>query len=541
MESINVKVLDEEEDDQSDPEIEDPVTPIVTDNNISQREVGSTDTPTVIDSSIEPAAKIQKNHPVDNIIGQVEEGRNTRKTARVDYRKMAGLFAEACLVSKIEPKDVKAALLDECWISAMQEELLQFKRNDVWELVPQPTDHNVIGTKCIFKNKSDEHANVIRNKARLVAQGYTQVEGVDFEETFAPVARLEAIRLLLALACLLKFKLYQMHVKTAFLNGFVQEEVYVEQPKGFIDSQYPEHVYKLKKAMYGLKQAPRAWYERLTIFLLKKGYVRGCVDNTLFIRKEVGKMMVTQIYVDDIVFGGVSDQLVKQFVQQMEGEFEMSMVGELKYFLGIQINQTKESIFITRSKYAKNLVKKFGLETASSKRTPLATHVKITKDEGGVSVDISKSRNWAGNFEDRKSTSGGCFFLGNNLVSWFSRKQNSISLSTAEAEYIAAGSACTQLLWMKQMLEEYGVNPGAMTLYCDNKSAICISKNPVEHSRTKHIDIRHHFIRDLVENKQVVLEYVATEKQLADIFTKGLDVSQFENLRLALGLCTFDK
>ncbi|GAA0149902.1 transmembrane signal receptor [Lithospermum erythrorhizon] len=320
--------------------------------------------------------------------------------------------------------------------------------------------------------------------------------------------------------------------------------------------------------------------------------------------------MFAQIYVDDIVFGGVSDQLVKQFVQQMEGEFEMSMIGELKYFLGIQINQTKESIFITQSKYAKNLVKRFGLETASSKRTPLATHVKITKDEGGVSVDVSKYRSmigsllyltasrpdishsvgicarfqadpkeihlnlvkriikyvhgtlnygllysfdtnkalvgysdadWAGNTEDRKSTSGGCFFLENNLVSWFSRKQNSVSLSTAEAEYIAAGSACTQLLWMKQMLEEYGVNPGVMTLYCDNKSAICISKNPVQHSRIKHIDIRHHFIRELVENKQVHLEHVVTEKQLVDIFTKGLDVNQFENLRLALGLCTIDK
>ncbi|GAA0167278.1 transmembrane signal receptor [Lithospermum erythrorhizon] len=168
------------------------------------------------------------------------------------------------------------------------------------------------------------------------------------------------------------------------------------QPKGFIYSQYPEHVYKLKKALYGLKQAPRTWYERLTIFILKKGYVRGSVDSTLFIKREAGKIMVAQIYVDNIVFGGVSEQLVKQFVQQMEGEFEMSMVGELKYFLGIQINQTKESIFITQSKYGKNLVKRFGLETASSKRTPLATHVKITKDEGGVSVDVSKYQSMIG-------------------------------------------------------------------------------------------------------------------------------------------------
>jgi hypothetical protein len=145
---------------------------------------------------------------------------------------------------------------------------------------------------------------------------------------------------------------------------------------------------------------------------------------------------------------------------------------------------------------------------------------------------------WAGNVEDRKSTSGGCFFVGNNLVSWFSKKQNSVSLSTAEAEYIAAGSSSTQLLWMKQMLEEYGVNPGVMTLYCDNLSAISISKNPVQHSRTKHIDIRHHFIRELVEDGIINLEHVSSEKQLADIFTKGLDVNQFEYLRNSLGLCS---
>ncbi|GAA0153068.1 transmembrane signal receptor [Lithospermum erythrorhizon] len=523
---------------------------------------------------------------------------------------MAGLLAETCFLSKIEPKYVKTALQDENWINAMQEELFQFERNEVWELVSRPKDHNVIGTKWIFKNKSDENGNIVRNKARLVAQGYTQVEGIDLEETFAPVARMEAIRLLLALACLLKFKLYQMDVKTAFLNGIVHEKVYVEQPKGFEDLTKGDQVYKLKKTLYGLKQAPRAWYERLTIYLLKNGYIRGGVDSTLFIKRDRNQLMVAQIYVDDIVFGGVSSQLVKQFIQQMEAEFEMSMVGELKFFLGIQISQMKDRIFISQSKYAKNIVHKFSLVNAKPKRTPMATHVKITKDENGKEVDISNYRSmigsllyltasrpdiahsvgvcarfqaapkeshlnlvkriikyvqgtlnhgllytfdtdnslvgycdtdWAGNAEDRKSTSGGCFFLGNNLVSWFSRKQNSVSLSTAEAEYIAAGSGCTQLIWMKQMVEEYGVNPGVMTLYCDNMSAISISKNPVQHSRTKHIDIRHHFIRELVENKVIQIEHMSTDKQIADIFTKGLDVNQFEYLRMTLGLCVIDK
>src|ERR1044072_4785480 len=176
------------------------------------------------------------------------------------------LIANACFISKVEPKNIKEALLDEYWINAMHKELGQFKRNEVWSLVPRPKGINVIGTKWAFKNKSDEAGNVTRNKARLVAQGYTQVEGVDFDETFAPVARLESIRLLLGVACLLKFGLYQMDVKSAFLNGYLNEEVYVEHLKGFVDPNFPEYVYRLRKALYGLKQAPRAWYERLAEF-----------------------------------------------------------------------------------------------------------------------------------------------------------------------------------------------------------------------------------------------------------------------------------
>ncbi|CAJ2645128.1 unnamed protein product [Trifolium pratense] len=472
-----------------------------------------------------------------------------------------------------------------------------------------PDGINVIGTKWVYKNKTDENGDITRNKARLVAQGCTQIEGVDFDETFAPVARLESIRLLLAVACILKFKLYQMDVKSAFLNGYLNEEVYVEQPKGFVDPSFPNHVYKLRKALYGLKQAPRAWYERLTEFLVNHGYKKGGNDKTLFIREEKGKLMIAQIYVDDIVFGGMSRQMVEHFVHQMQSEFEMSLVGELTYFLGLQVKQMEDTIFISQEKYARNIVKKFGMEGGSHKRTPAPTHLKLTKDEKGIDVDQSLYRSmigsllyltasrpdimfavgvcaryqsepkmshltqvkrifkyvngtcgygilyshgndstlvgycdadWAGSADDRKSTSGACFFLGSNLVSWFSKKQNSVSLSTAEAEYIAAGSSCSQLLWMRQMLKEYSVEQDVMTLYCDNLSAINISKNPIQHSRTKHIDIRHHFIRELVEEKIVTLEHIASEEHLVDIFTKALDASQFEKLRGKLGICLFE-
>jgi hypothetical protein len=204
----------------------------------------------------------------------------------------------------------------------MHDELHQFTRNDFWTLVPSPSDHNIIGTKWIFKNKSYEHGTMIRNKARLVGQGYTQIDGVDFDETFAPVSRLESIRILLSISCHLGFKLYQMDVNSAFMNGILQEEVYV---------------YKLKKALYGLKQAPRAWYERFTTYLLEKGFTRGQVDQSLFIRNQGNHKLIAQIYVDEIIFGAILDSQAHEFAEEMKQEFEMSMIGELTYFMGMEV------------------------------------------------------------------------------------------------------------------------------------------------------------------------------------------------------------
>jgi len=219
----------------------------------------------------------------------------------------------------------------------MHKELENFERNQVWVLVPPPPECHPIGTKWVYKNKQSEDGVVVRNKARLVAQGFSQKEGVDFEETFAPVARIEAIRILLAFAASKGFKLYQMDVKSAFLNGYIEEEVYVKQPPGFENPKYPNHVYKLHKALYGLKQAPRAWYERLKSFLLAKGFEMGSVDKTLFLLKHGTNMLLVQIYVDDIIFGGSSHGLVAKFSEMMSREFKISMMGELTFFLGLQI------------------------------------------------------------------------------------------------------------------------------------------------------------------------------------------------------------
>ena len=218
----------------------------------------------------------------------------------------------------------------------------------------------------------DENGIIIRNKARLVALGFNQQEGIDYEETFAPVARLDAIRMLLAFVCYKNFILYQMDVKSDFLNGFINKEVYVEQPLGFESFNLPNHVFKLKKAFYGLKQAPRAWYERLSKFLISNGFKIGKIDTTLFIKPKENDMIIVQIYVDDIIIGTTSVSLCEEFAKSMHIEFEMSMIGELNFFIGLQINQLNEGTFINQEKYVRDLLKKYNLEEVKTKNTPWA-------------------------------------------------------------------------------------------------------------------------------------------------------------------------
>ncbi|GJV34278.1 retrovirus-related pol polyprotein from transposon TNT 1-94 [Tanacetum coccineum] len=249
----------------------------------------------------------------------------------------------------------------------------------------------IIGTKWVFRNKLDKNGIVSLNKARLVAQGYNQQEGIDYDETYAPVARLESIMILLVYACALDFKLFQMGVKSAFPNGFINEEVYVAQPPRFIDFEKPDHVYKVKKALYGLKQAPKAWYDRLKAFLLKHEYKIGMVDNTLFTKKKSSNLIIVQIYVDDIIFGSTCQDMCDEFAKIMHNEFEMSMMGELNFFLGLQIKQMEDGIFFNQSKYIKEILKKFGLEESKPMKTPIPLlDTKLKKNEEWESVDSTK-------------------------------------------------------------------------------------------------------------------------------------------------------
>ncbi|KAK1679409.1 hypothetical protein QYE76_040257 [Lolium multiflorum] len=317
--------------------------------------------------------------------------------------------------AQVVPHDqvlVHEALVDPDWVIAMQEELECFTRNEVWSLVERPKDHriNVIGTKWVFKNKQDENGIVIRNKARLVAQGFAQIEGMDFEDTFAPVARLEAIRLLLAFASFHNFKLYQMDVKSAFLNGPLKETAYVAQPPGFEDPCRPNHVYLLHKALYGLKQAPRAWYEFLRDFLLQDGFCMGTVDSTLFTKRvKGGGLFICQIYVDDIIFGGTNPNHNKAFELLMTRKFEMSMMGELKFFLGFQVRQLAKGTFISQEKYVKDMLKKFDMTNASPMKTPMPVKGQLGSCDGEKDVDIKHL--WEDYYNSQECMKNGTFVM----------------------------------------------------------------------------------------------------------------------------------
>ncbi|GJW98140.1 retrovirus-related pol polyprotein from transposon TNT 1-94, partial [Tanacetum coccineum] len=373
----------------------------------------------------------------------------------------------------------KEALKEACWIEAMQEELNEFQRLEVWELVPRPDHVMIITLKWIFKVKLDELGGVLKNKARLVARGYRQEEGIDFEESFASIAQQEALRIFIAYAAYMNMIVYQIDVKTAFLNCILGEEVYAAQ----------------------------AWYDLLSSFLLSQKFSKGTVDPTLFTRKEGKDILLVQIYVDDIIFASTDPSLCEIFSEIVCSKFKMSMMGKISFFLGLQISQSPKGIFLNQSKYALKIIKKYGMETSDPVDTPMVEKSKLDADPEGKEVDpirylamIGSLMYLTANFADadhagcqdtKRSTSESMQLFGDRLVSWSSKKQKSTTISKC---------------------------------HC------------VEHSRSKHIDIRYHFIKEQVENEVVELYFVRTEYQLADIFTKALGRERLDFLINKLGM-----
>ncbi|GJU05599.1 putative ribonuclease H-like domain-containing protein [Tanacetum coccineum] len=484
--------------------------------------------------------RINKDHSLGNVIGDVQSGVKTRRMLNEQG------FLSTTYEGKTH-KDLHICLFA-CFLS--QEE-----------------------PKKVYKNKKDERGIAIRNKARLVAQGHTQEEGIDYDEVFAPVARIEAIRLFLAFASFKDFIVYRMDVKSAFLYGKINEEVYVCQPHEFEDLEFPDKVYKVEKALYGLHQAPKAWVK----------------DDTLLV----------QVYVDDIIFWSTRKEMCIDFEKITHKKFQMSSMGELTFFLGLQVTQKGDVIFISQDKYVDEILKKFGFTTVKIASTPMETSKPLLKDAEAEDVDVHLYRSMIGSliylttsrpdimftvcacarfqvspkdshlhavkrifrylkgqpklglwypkdspFDleaytdsdyasaslDRKSTIGGCQFLGRRLISWQCKKQTIVANSTTETEYVAAASCYGQVLWIQNQMLDYGYNFMNTKIFINNESTICIVKNPVFHSRTKHIKIRHHFIRDSNEKKLIQMIKIHTDHNVADLLTKAFDIGRFQYL-----------
>lgn len=303
---------------------------------------------------------------------------------------------EMCLMMAEEPHALEEAINDVKWIEAMREELRMIEKNKTWQVVERPSNKNVISVKWIFRLKTNASGEAIKHKARLVARGFTQEYGVDYLETFAPVSRYDTIRTLMAIAAQHKWKLFQMDVKSAFLNGDLEEEIYVEQPPGFIKEGEERKVFKLYKTLYGLKQAPRAWYGRIDGYFVKNGFERSINDAALYVKKTLEDILVVSLYVDDIIVTGSNMEKIEQFKKEMKSEFEMTDLGELNYFLGMEVIQNEDGIFLSQEKYAKKLLKKFGMQDCKSLSTPLTPHDKKEEVLNEKLEDVTKYRSMIG-------------------------------------------------------------------------------------------------------------------------------------------------
>ena len=495
------------------------------------------------------------------------------------------------------------------WQNSMKKEIDSLRSNDVWDLVELPKGRKMVGSKWVFKRKLGPDGTVERHKARLVAQGFSQKFGVDYEETFSPVVRFESVRTVIALASQHSLKLHQMDVTTAFLNGDLQEEVYMKQPDGFITAGQEHLVCKLKRSIYGLKQSPRCWNHALDGQLKEMSFQQTASDPCLYIATE-GEKFIIAVYVDDIILAGKSDQLITETKEALAKRFEMKDLGLLHHFLGVRVVQNSDTgeVWIGQPVYTEQVLQRFGMQESKPASTPVNPDMKLVKKvEDSDSVDqrmyqaavgsllylSTKTRtdiafavgsvarfcaeptmqhwtavkrilrylrgtsefgllycrsdstrcvgfsdaDWGGSLDDRKSTSGYMFQIGGTAISWRSNKQSCVALSTAEAEYVALAAAAQEAIWLQQLVSDILIEPIEETeIYEDNQSAICLAKNPQFHGRTKHIEIKYHFIRDHVEKGIIKLTYCRSEEMIADILTKGLPVQQFVKLRQMAGI-----
>jgi transposase InsO family protein len=495
------------------------------------------------------------------------------------------------------------------WTDACQYEIDALSKNNTWDLVDLPPGRKAVKSKWVFKLKSDG-----RYRARLVAKGFTQIPGIDYDETFSPVARFESIRLLLALAALEDWEIHQLDVKSAFLNGVLDEEIYMEQPQGFIIVGQETKVCRLKKAIYGLKQASRAWNKQFHGVLIGLGFTRTYSDAGIYVyhRREGDGPLFVILYVDDITILGASSEAVKRLKSDLAKRYEITDLGEIASYLGVRItrDRSRKRIEIDQSGYIKDIIDRFGMADANPHNTPLpaGAETHLIKYDGeasqsdikdyqsligsllyvqigtrpDISFAVSRLAQYAANpspqhlrlakyvlsyllgsvdtrvcydgadgdglqgysdsslgdqTDDRHSTSGYVYLLANGAISWTSRRQHTVAQSTTEAEYMAMTDAANQAAWYRNILSELGYSiDDPIPIHGDNKGAIDLALNPVTGRRSKHIDIKHHAIREYVENDQVSLIRTPTTEMIADGFTKSLSRALLHRFNQGMGL-----
>lgn len=559
------------------------------------------------------AAKIRKRRTTtldgideNNIIGD-----RLRERSRSIQEEIENVASMAFITINEEPQTYDEAVNsvdNEKWKEAMDDEYNSLLTNDTWILVEKPLNKGVIDNKWVFKVKQNPNGSIERYRARLVGRGFTQQYGVDYDETFSPVVRFTSIRTLLAIAARNKYKVKQFDVKTAFLYGELQEDVYMKQPIGFDDN--TGRVCKLKKSLYGLKQASRCWNIKFKNFIEKFGFVATESDPCVFISVSGESVAILAIYVDDGLVIGNNERVIDSVITHLKQQFEVKTI-ELGCFLGIEIQRLDDgSIFLNQKAYARKVLNKFSMIDCNAVATPadsnqvlekfedseianypyrqlvgslmylaIATRPDIAFAIGKVSrflerptqahvvaakrilkyikgtishgilydsygenrIDGYSDADYAGDVTSRKSTSGYAFVIGNGVVSWGSILQKSISLSTMESEYISASEATRELIWLNRLTNELTQDKfGTPILFVDNQSAIKLANNPVNHKRSKHIDVKYHFIREKLNDGILKLEDIRSEDQLADIFTKALPKQRFQELRSKLNIVNIE-
>ena len=500
----------------------------------------------------------------------------------------------------------------EKWKKAMDEEMQSLGKNHTWKLARLPKGKKEIGCKWVYAQKEGfPTKNDVRYKARLVAKGYAQKEGIDYNEVFSPIVKHSSIRILLALVAQFNMELVQMDVKTAFLHGDLEEEIYITQPDGFKVAGKENWVCKLSKSLYGLKQSPRQWYKRFDQFMIGQNYTRSSFDHCVYFRKlQDGSFIYLLLYVDDMLIASRNQEEICRLKAQLSKEFEMKDLGEAKKILGMEIAKDRQrgTLCLTQKQYLKKVLQRFSMfEKTKPVSTPLAPHFKLsasqypkTEDEqeymskvpysnavgslmyvmvctrpdishavGNVSrymhnpgkehwqavkwilryiqktLDVGLifkkddmvgqhvvgycDSNYAGDLDKRRSTTGYVFTLAKAPVSWKSTLQSTVALSTTEVEYMAIIEAVKEAIWLQGLVDDLGVGQKQVTMFCDSQSAIHLAKNQVYHARTKHIDVRYHFVREIIEEGGVLVQKIKTDDNPAVMLTKVVTTIKFNH------------